>query len=137
MITSITGTQSNLHLTSALAQAQPAAPNTAGADKRFEDVLADQLQVSAASKSEAADAAKTEGFKKFEAFILQTFIQELMPEDAESVYGQGFAGEVWKSMMAEKIAGVVADSGGIGLADVLERANETPVSTPVEPVRRW
>lgn len=57
-----------------------------------------------------------EASKKFEAMVLQTFIGSMMPKNAESTYGQGIAGEMWKSQMAEKIADVVAERGGIGIA---------------------
>lgn len=55
--------------------------------------------------------------KKFEAMVLQTFISSMMPKDAESTFGTGLSGDMWKSLMAEKVAGVVADRGGIGIAD--------------------
>jgi len=57
-----------------------------------------------------------EASKKFEAMVLQTFIGSMMPKNAESTYGEGIAGEMWKSQMAEKIADVVAERGGIGIA---------------------
>jgi flagellar protein FlgJ len=65
----------------------------------------------------AEPPASPNSFKRFEAMVLQTFIQNMMPQDAEAVYGKGIAGDMWKSMMAEKIAGVMADRGGIGIAD--------------------
>jgi len=49
--------------------------------------------------------------------VLQTFIQNMLPKDGAAVYGKGMAGEMWKSMLAEKVAGVVAERGGIGIAD--------------------
>lgn len=61
--------------------------------------------------------ATPEAFKKFEAMMLQSFIQSMLPEEGEAVYGKGLAGDMWRSMMAEQIAGVMADSGGIGVAD--------------------
>ncbi len=66
----------------------------------------------------AAGADPTpEAFRKFEAMMLQSFIQSMLPEDSEAVYGKGLAGDMWRSLMAEKIADVMADSGGIGVAD--------------------
>lgn len=65
-----------------------------------------------ASASSMPDASK-----KFEAMVLQTFISSMMPKNAEGTYGEGIAGEMWKGLMAEKIAGVVAERGGIGIAD--------------------
>jgi Rod binding domain-containing protein len=55
--------------------------------------------------------------KEFEAFVLQTFIQEMLPKNAEGVYGSGIAGDIWKSMLSEKLAFEVAERGGIGIAD--------------------
>jgi hypothetical protein len=65
--------------------------------------------------------------QKFEAFVLQTFIQEMMPETPESVFGAGISGDFWKSMMAEKIAEQVAARGSLGIADYLRAGHEPPV----------
>ena len=56
-------------------------------------------------------------FKRFEAMVLQTFIQNMLPKEGAAVYGKGMAGDMWKSLLAEKVAGVMADRGGIGIAD--------------------
>jgi len=76
--------------------------------------------------------------KRFEAMVLQTFIQEMMPKNAESVYGKGVAGDMWKSMMAGKLADVMADRGGIGIADRLlaDRYKDGDRVAPVGPVSR-
>jgi Rod binding domain-containing protein len=55
--------------------------------------------------------------KDFEAFVLQSFLQEMLPKKAEGVYGSGIAGDVWRSMLAEKLAFEVTERGGIGIAD--------------------
>ena len=44
-----------------------------------------------------------ETYRKFEAMVLQNFIKTMLPE-SEEVYGKGASGEIWKGMMAEKIA---------------------------------
>jgi Rod binding domain-containing protein len=59
----------------------------------------------------ASDAAS-----QFEAFVLQSFIQSMLPKHADSVFGRGTAGSVWKSMMAEMLAGELAQSGRVGVA---------------------
>lgn len=64
-------------------------------------------------------------FTKLEAFIMQTFVQSMLPKDAPSVYGKGTAGDVWKSMMAEKIGAEVARSGQLGIAKRLSSSNIT------------
>jgi hypothetical protein len=55
-------------------------------------------------------------YKRFEAMVLQTFIQNMLPKDTQDVYGKGVAGDMWKSQLAERLADVVAERGGIGIA---------------------
>lgn len=59
--------------------------------------------------------------KRFEAMVLQTFIENMMPKNTESVYGKGMAGDMWKSMMAEHLANQTAEAGGIGIAKAVMR----------------
>lgn len=63
--------------------------------------------------------SKATAYEQFEAFVLQSFIQSIMPKEASSVFGEGTAGEVWKSMLAEKIAMQVAQAGGIGIGKLI------------------
>lgn len=60
-----------------------------------------------------------ETYRKFEASVLQTFIQNMLPSESEEVYGKGSAGSFWKSMMAEQMANAVSERGGIGIAEQL------------------
>lgn len=60
---------------------------------------------------------RSDVFMKFEALVLQTFLQSMLPKDTESVYGEGLAGEMWHSMMAEQLANQLAETGGIGIAE--------------------
>jgi hypothetical protein len=61
-----------------------------------------------------------DAFGQLEAFVLQTFIQSMLPKNASHVFGKGTAGEVWKSMLAEKLANELAKSGQVGLAKRLQ-----------------
>ena len=81
--------------------------------------------------TEAGKTAAPESFKRFEAMVLQTFIQNMLPKDGAAVYGKGMAGEMWKSMLAEKVAGVVAERGGIGIADRMTGARYADEAKPV------
>ena len=56
---------------------------------------------------------------KLESVILTQFVQEMLPKDAQSVYGQGYAGDMWRSMLAERVADQMAASGRIGIASRL------------------
>lgn len=127
MTISVPAVQTHHQLTNLLSKPQPATANAQSSGTRFEDTLAEELRSAKPSDNTDINSASAEPFKKFEAFVLQTFIQEMMPEDTESVYGKGFAGDVWKSMLAEKLAEVVAKSGGIGIADLLEQRTQAPV----------
>lgn len=64
-----------------------------------------------------AKAAIPETYVRFEAMVLQTFLQTMLPKDTESVYGEGLAGEMWQSMLAEQIGVTMARRGGIGIAE--------------------
>jgi peptidoglycan hydrolase FlgJ len=75
-----------------------------------------QTGISAAAAKQASNEAARAPFARFEALVLQTFIQSMLPKDAESVYGKGLSGDMWQSMLAEKIAEQVTQRGGIGIA---------------------
>ncbi|MDQ0319179.1 Rod binding domain-containing protein [Pararhizobium capsulatum DSM 1112] len=57
-----------------------------------------------------------ETYRKFEAMVLQNFVKSMLPTDSEEVYGKGTAGNMWKSMMAEQVANVMAEGDGVGIA---------------------
>ena len=71
------------------------------------------------SRETSTDGATPKSYVDFEAMVLQTFVQSMMPKDAEDVYGEGMAGDMWKSMMSQQLGTVMADRGGIGIADSL------------------
>ena len=62
-------------------------------------------------------------YQQFEAFVLQSFIESMLPKEAENVFGKGTAGGIWKSMMAEQMAAQIAKAGGVGIAKVLETSH--------------
>jgi len=70
----------------------------------------------AARRADTEQAGPAKNYQRFEAMVLQTFIQNMLPKDAEGVYGKGLAGDMWKSQLAEHLADVMADRGGIGIA---------------------
>jgi Rod binding domain-containing protein len=63
--------------------------------------------------------ASGEVYRKFEAFILQTFVETMLPKESEQVFGKGTAGGVWKSMLAEQLGAQLAKGNGIGIAKQL------------------
>jgi flagellar protein FlgJ len=56
---------------------------------------------------------------KLESVMLSEFIGEMLPKDTPSAYGQGYAGDMWRSMLAERVADQIAASGRLGLASRL------------------
>lgn len=85
------------------------------------------LSVESALKARAGRVHnEPDAAQKFEAFVLQTFIQEMMPKDAEGVFGSGVAGDFWRSMMAEKMAEQVAERGELGIADLVRAGGAAP-----------
>jgi Rod binding domain-containing protein len=99
-----------------------AASSLAAAGKGFDaavnllDSTASKAGIGQAHKS-AKSAEMPEEYRKFEASVLQTFVNSMMPKDSEEIYGKGSAGEFWKSMMSEKIADEISKKGGVGIAE--------------------
>ncbi|MGO9389836.1 rod-binding protein [Rhodoblastus sp.] len=50
-----------------------------------------------------------------ESVLLKSFIDQMLPKDAVDVFGGGVAGDVWRSMLSDKIADQVAKSGALKL----------------------
>ena len=65
-----------------------------------------------ARPSGAAAIEKTH--KAFEAAALQTFISTMIPNESGK-FSAGSAGKMWKSVLAEKIANRITESGGFRL----------------------
>jgi peptidoglycan hydrolase FlgJ len=78
-------------------------------------------------------ARPPDAFAQLEAFVLQSFIQTMLPKDSQSFFGKGTAGEVWKSMLAEKLGAQIASSNQVGLAKRLA-AGRTNVPAPPQAI---
>ncbi len=61
-------------------------------------------------------------YRKFEAVLLQTFVQEMLPKD-DDLYGDATTSDAYRSMMAEQLADQLAKSGRIGIAKMIEKAH--------------
>jgi Rod binding domain-containing protein len=94
----------------------------AAADKPLLMAGADiySLRNSLRNDAETPNADKVrKAHQDFEAYILETFVESMLPKDAENTYGKGNAGSIWKSMLAEQIGGQLSKAGGIGIAERL------------------
>ncbi len=76
--------------------------------------------------------------KDFEAFIIQSCLQTILPKEEQGFFGQGTGGGIWRSMLAEQLANQISKAGGIGLNKVLGhrwtqpnvRADAAGISSP-------
>ena len=70
-------------------------------------------------------------YRKFESMVLSNFLKSMMP-DNEEIYGKGATGEIWKGMMAEKLADEISKNGGIGIAESLAEHGATKTRTKAD-----
>jgi Rod binding domain-containing protein len=74
-------------------------------------------------------AARARAHQQFEAVMLRSFTEQMMPKDTSSLYGEGTAADVWRSLQVDLMSQQIAKSGGIGIAKMLDRTAEKPVYT--------
>jgi hypothetical protein len=82
------------------------------------------------SAASRADKAR----EQFEATLLNSFVSEMMPKEASSVYGEGYAGEMWKSLLAEKVSEEIAKSDTLGLGKSLFSGGQASALEKLETV---
>ncbi|MGJ0508739.1 MAG: rod-binding protein [Methylocystis sp.] len=63
--------------------------------------------------------------QKFEAFLLQSWLEVLLPKQESGVFGAGPGADIWRSMMAEHLATDVVRAGGVGLQKLLDHKNSS------------
>jgi hypothetical protein len=71
-------------------------------------------------------ASSGDVYRKFEAFVLQVFVETMLPEKAQDIFGKGTAGGIWRSMLAEQLGNQLAQGKGIGIAKQLAAAHPAP-----------
>lgn len=83
----------------------------------------------------ARDAAAS----KFDAMTMQVLVKAMLPQKCEAVFGKGMAGDVWKSMLAERLGASMAATGKLELVRrtapaVAEVQGQVPgrASAPIE-----
>ncbi len=80
---------------------------------------------SALNEIPRATGAKEKAYEQFEATVLRSFVEEMLPKSTENTYGEGTAGGVWRSMQADFMSQELAKSGGIGIAASLARLDHS------------
>jgi Rod binding domain-containing protein len=76
-----------------------------------------------AQPAAASDPAKIrQTASDFEAVFVAEMLKPMFDEtDAEAPFGGGLAEDVWRSLQVQEFGKAIARSGGIGLADDIER----------------
>lgn len=67
------------------------------------------------------DRQSKDAIEKFEAYIIQSSLETILPRSEQGIFGHGTAGGVWRSMVAEQIGAQIAKAGGFGIQKTLER----------------
>ena len=86
--------------------------------------------------AEAADEKAAKVKTGFEAVMLNSFVSEMLPKDTSSVFGQGLAGDMWKSMLADQVSRQMAKSDALGIAKRLFATHPLAASDALEKVKR-
>lgn len=68
-------------------------------------------------------------YQKFEAVMLQSFVEAMLPKEDELYGGKETAG-AFRSMMAEQLANQISKAGGIGIAKAVEHAHPAHAAPP-------
>lgn len=81
------------------------------------------------AKNGAADRALTaaerqKAGKEFEAMFLRQTLESILPDSKSAVFGGGTAGSMWRSMLADRVSGVLAERGVLGLSEMLASSKD-------------
>ncbi|SJZ82238.1 rod-binding protein [Consotaella salsifontis] len=117
-------------LASRLGRVGPAS-TTATADQAlaFNETMKSEAKAAAPASSDILplghhESRKASPYEKFEAFVLRSFVESMLPSEESGFYGDGAGANIWRSMMAEQVGDQIAKDGGIGIAEMLERRAE-------------
>jgi Rod binding domain-containing protein len=111
-----------------LAQTAPPAPAPVAGLANARSRLAD----AAFAASDKAAKAQVD----FEAVLLNGFVNEMLPKDGSAAFGQGLAGDMWKSMLADQVSRQIAKSGSLGIAKRLFAAHPLSASESLQRASR-
>lgn len=80
----------------------------------------------------APQAKGASAYQKFEAVILQNFVQNILPKD-ENLFGDAASADIVRGMLAEQLATQLAKSGKLGIAKMIAHAHPAAkISTPTD-----
>jgi len=70
-----------------------------------------------------ADAPIGAPYRNFEAVVLRSFVEPMLPAKSEAAFGKGVTGEIWKGLLADQLGSAVARAGGVGIAKQVAAAH--------------
>ena len=76
-------------------------------------------QTSPAQSARGQDGKAKDAGQQFEALYLRQMLEEMMPKDSAALFGEGTAGSVWRSMLADSMATTLSKTGTIGIAQMI------------------
>ncbi len=76
-------------------------------------------QTSPAQSGPAQSSKGKDVGQQFEALYLKQMLEEMMPKDSSALFGEGTAGSVWRSMLADSMATTLSKTGTIGIAQMI------------------
>jgi len=76
-------------------------------------------QTSQAQSGRVENTKAKDAGQQFEAFYLRQVLEEMMPKDSAALFGEGTAGSVWRSMLADSMATTISKTGTIGIAQMI------------------
>jgi flagellar protein FlgJ len=78
--------------------------------------------------------ARTKAFKGLEQLVLQNLVATMLPKDSSSIFGHGTAGDIWRSMLADQLAGEIGRTLSLGLTDRIlpGPAQDGPLRSPIQ-----
>jgi hypothetical protein len=102
-----------------------------------EKLSASTTQIEPASFT--TDSRKVVAHRDFEATVLRSFFETMLPKPEGGFYGQGTAGNVWRSMNADYLAQEFAKTGGIGIAQQLDKGkgSSSASAATIAPAPQW
>lgn len=97
------------------------------------------LSATSAGASQVAPPERTgsskeaAAFQQFDAMVLGSFVEAMLPPETENVYGGGLAGDMWKSMLAQQLGESLAAAGTLNLASryISDRYADGEVASPL------
>lgn len=87
----------------------------------------DTSQHTLRNRGSEVNQRKADAYQGFERLVLRNLFETMLPDEASGTFGSGPSAGIWRSMAADQLAGVYAQSGGIGVAEMLSSSAKSTV----------